>query len=195
MKGRNIVINTKSGSAALPNEDAQAMKEANFARMKRIPKVQLVRRALDLTQEEFAERFCIPVGTLRDWEQGRKEPDQAAQAYLRVIATDPGAVQFALGALPKHVRGSVYKDPGYFGVERVWFVYREPHDTAYLGSVVVPRVASEEDADALARQFAEDEPGVRFGYGSWTPVRPQTAEKEYIKHPDGHLEYLRIAAE
>jgi hypothetical protein len=59
----------------------------------------------------------------------------------------------------------------------------------------VPRIDSEEAADALARQFAEDEPGVRFGYGSWTPIRPQTAEKEYIKVSGRLLQHLPIAAE
>jgi putative transcriptional regulator len=56
--------------------------------MKR-PNPKVVRQALGLSQEEFAERFKIPVGTLRDWEQGRVEPDQAARAYLMVIARNP----------------------------------------------------------------------------------------------------------
>jgi len=34
---------------------------------------------------DFAVRFHIPIGTLRDWEQGRAEPDQAERAYLKVI--------------------------------------------------------------------------------------------------------------
>jgi DNA-binding XRE family transcriptional regulator len=38
--------------------------------------IKTLRRALALTQEEFAARFRIPLGTLRDWEQGRSEPDQ-----------------------------------------------------------------------------------------------------------------------
>lgn len=50
-----------------------------------------------MTQEQFAERYLIPLGTLRDWEQGRTEPDQAAQAYLRVIAKEPEVVSRALG--------------------------------------------------------------------------------------------------
>jgi Domain of unknown function (DUF5615) len=40
--------------------------------------------------------FGIPIGTLRDWEQHRAEPDQAARSYLAVIAADPGAVRKAL---------------------------------------------------------------------------------------------------
>jgi putative transcriptional regulator len=64
--------------------------------LKRVPQVKVMRRALGLTQEEFSARFRIPLGTLRDWEQGKSEPDQAARAYLTVIARDPEAVQKAL---------------------------------------------------------------------------------------------------
>ena len=53
--------------------------------MKRTPQARIIRRALGLSQEEFAARFHIPLGTLRDWEQGRKDPDAAARAYLRAI--------------------------------------------------------------------------------------------------------------
>ena len=49
-------------------------------------------------QEAFAHRFEIALGTLRDWEQHRSEPDQAAQAYLKVIAADAGFVERALAS-------------------------------------------------------------------------------------------------
>jgi putative transcriptional regulator len=60
--------------------------------MRRTPQAKIIRRALDLTQEEFAARFRIPLGTLRDWEQGRAEPDQPTRAYLTLIARDPDRV-------------------------------------------------------------------------------------------------------
>ncbi len=66
--------------------------------MKRTPQVKVIRRALQLTQEQFAERFQIPLGTLRDWEQGAAIPDQSARAYLTVIARDPDAVTKALAS-------------------------------------------------------------------------------------------------
>jgi putative transcriptional regulator len=69
-------------------------------RLRPIPRVKTLRRALALTQEEFATRYHIPLGTLRDWEQGRTEPDQPARAYLTVIARDPEGVQRALQAGP-----------------------------------------------------------------------------------------------
>jgi putative transcriptional regulator len=57
-------------------------------------------RALALTQEEFAARYHIPRGTLRDWEQGRSQPDQPAKAYRIVIARDPKGVARALHPVP-----------------------------------------------------------------------------------------------
>ena len=84
--------------AALDDPDAQPLTEDDFARMKRTPQVRIIRRALGLSQEEFSARFHIPLGTLRDWEQGRKEPDAAARAYLIVIGREPEAVGRALGA-------------------------------------------------------------------------------------------------
>ena len=61
---------------------------------------------MKLTQEEFAEQFQVPLGTLRDWEQGRVEPDQAAKAYLKVIAHNPALVLEALRAGPKRPEAS-----------------------------------------------------------------------------------------
>ena len=61
-------------------------------------RVRKLRRALGLSQEQFASRYHIPVGTLRDWEQGRFEPDAAARAYLAVIAREPDVVRRALEA-------------------------------------------------------------------------------------------------
>ena len=75
------------GAAADP--DARSLREADFKRMRRVPRVKTLRRALGFTQEEFATRYQIPVGILRDWEQGRAEPDPPARAYLKVIARDP----------------------------------------------------------------------------------------------------------
>lgn len=87
-------------AAALADPDAQPLTPENLSRMQPVPRAKTLRRALGLTQEEFAARFHIPLGTLRDWEQGRAEPDQPARAYLKVIAVDPQAVQRALEAMP-----------------------------------------------------------------------------------------------
>jgi len=78
--------------AARADRDAQPLTKTDLKRMKRTPQAKIIRRALELTQEEFAARYRIPLGTLRDWEQGRSEPDQPTQAYLTLIARDPDHV-------------------------------------------------------------------------------------------------------
>jgi transcriptional regulator with XRE-family HTH domain len=66
--------------------------------MKRVAPVKRIRWQLGLSQEDFAKRFEIPIGTVRDWEQGRSRPDRAAAAYLKVICNDPVSVGRALSA-------------------------------------------------------------------------------------------------
>jgi DNA-binding transcriptional regulator YiaG len=57
--------------AARADREAQPLTAGDLKRMKRTPQAKIIRRALALTQEEFAARYQIPLGTLRDWEQGR----------------------------------------------------------------------------------------------------------------------------
>lgn len=83
-------------AAARADPDAKPLTDSDLNRMKRTPQAKVIRRALDLTQEEFAARYHIPLGTLRDWEQGRAEPDQPTRAYLTVIARDPDHVNRVL---------------------------------------------------------------------------------------------------
>ena len=86
--------------AAWADRDAQPLSQADLKRMKRTPQAKIIRRTLELTQEEFAERYHIPLGTLRDWEQGRAEPDQPTRAYLTVIARDVDRVNRILNSKP-----------------------------------------------------------------------------------------------
>src|SRR5437588_3284962 len=88
-------------AAAASDPDNRPLTPADFARMKRTPQVKIIRRALGMSQEDFAARYHIPIGTLRDWERGRAMPDQAARAYLTVIARDPEAVRKALTSTPR----------------------------------------------------------------------------------------------
>ena len=60
--------------------------------------VRTIRLQLGLSQAEFSRRFHIPIGTLRDWEQNRRQPDTTALAYLRVIARAPEVVRRTLAA-------------------------------------------------------------------------------------------------
>ena len=92
----DAMIEEQRRAATLADPDAQPLSNDDMDRMKPTPRLKIIRRALGLTQEEFAARYQIPLGTLRDWEQGAKQPDQAARAYLRAIAGDPAGVHRAL---------------------------------------------------------------------------------------------------
>ena len=81
---------------ALSDPDNPPLAAEQLARLKPVPNPKQIRQRLHLTQEQFAARFHLRVGTVRDWEQGTKEPDSAAKALLRVIDKDPEAVIRAL---------------------------------------------------------------------------------------------------
>jgi putative transcriptional regulator len=85
-------------AAATSDADNPPLSDAELARLRPVPAVKTLRRALGLTQEAFSRRYAIPIGTLRDWEQGRYEPDAPARAYLKVIKAEPEAAARALAA-------------------------------------------------------------------------------------------------
>jgi putative transcriptional regulator len=58
--------------------------------------VREVRTKMGLSQSEFATRFGLPPGTLRNWEQGRSRPDAPTRVLLAVIAKHPEAVEDVL---------------------------------------------------------------------------------------------------
>ena len=58
--------------------------------------VRALRKKLGMAQGEFANAFGLAVGTVRDWEQGRSQPDRPAQVLLRVIEKEPGVVRRVL---------------------------------------------------------------------------------------------------
>jgi putative transcriptional regulator len=60
--------------------------------------VKAIRQGLGMTQAEFSARYGFPLGTLRDWEQGKGKPDTSARVLLLVISKEPQAVERALQA-------------------------------------------------------------------------------------------------
>ena len=53
------------------------------------------RERLHMSQSKFSEAFGIPVGTLRNWEQGTRRIDNSSMAYLRTIMLHPQAAMDA----------------------------------------------------------------------------------------------------
>jgi putative transcriptional regulator len=58
--------------------------------------IKALRARLELSQAKFAVLLDIDLGTLRNWEQGRREPTGPAKALLRALRNDPEAVLSAL---------------------------------------------------------------------------------------------------
>ena len=60
--------------------------------------VKAIREKMGLSQSSFANRFGLSVYALRNWEQGKRQPDPAARAYLKVIENVPDVVTRVLSA-------------------------------------------------------------------------------------------------
>lgn len=58
--------------------------------------VKAIRKRVNMSQTEFARAYQISKRALQEWEQGGRQPDSAARAYLTVIAKEPGVVRRAL---------------------------------------------------------------------------------------------------
>ena len=61
-----------------------------------VPDVRAIRRKLRMSQSEFARKYRIPLPTLKNWEQGRREPELPARILLAVIERHPEAVEDVL---------------------------------------------------------------------------------------------------
>jgi putative transcriptional regulator len=60
--------------------------------------VKKIRAKTALSQAEFANHFGLSVYAVRNWEQGKRQPDIAAKAYLKVIDAEREAVERALAS-------------------------------------------------------------------------------------------------
>jgi putative transcriptional regulator len=83
-------------AAALSDPEAPPMMPHELARMRRLPDIKALRARLGMTQEQFAQAYRLPLGTVRDWEQGRTRPDAPALALLAVIEREPEVARRAL---------------------------------------------------------------------------------------------------
>jgi putative transcriptional regulator len=60
--------------------------------------VRAIRKKLGMSQAQFAAAFGFGLDAVQNWEQGRRRPEGAARAFLKVIAHEPDAVRRALAA-------------------------------------------------------------------------------------------------
>jgi putative transcriptional regulator len=56
------------------------------------PDVVAIRKKYDMTQQEFSSLLGISVGTLRNWEQGRRKPQGPAKVLLKIAEKRPKAI-------------------------------------------------------------------------------------------------------
>jgi len=61
--------------------------------------VAAIRKKLGYNQKQFSEHFGFALSAVKDWEQGRRNPERATRIFLSVIATNPQAVEKALDSL------------------------------------------------------------------------------------------------
>jgi putative transcriptional regulator len=72
-------IDAQTHADARADPDARPPTPGHRTRMRQTPRLKIIRRTLGLTQEEFARRFQIALGAMRDCEQGAAQPDQTAR--------------------------------------------------------------------------------------------------------------------
>jgi len=60
--------------------------------------VKAIRQRVKMSQAGFARAYGISKRALQEWEQGGRQPDSAARAYLTVIAKEPAVVRRALAS-------------------------------------------------------------------------------------------------
>ena len=84
---------------ALSDPDNLPLSDEELQRFEPVPNLKKIRQELQLSQSQFAQKFHLSLRTVQDWEQGRSQPDQAAQTLLKVIAHNPNAVSEALNPM------------------------------------------------------------------------------------------------
>lgn len=92
MKRERIVLPSDPSDPEDFDVTSAAMIRGQRARL-----IRMTRTRLGLSQNEFARRFRVPVGTLRDWEQARVTAPDFAVAYVKVIGQHPDMVAKTVG--------------------------------------------------------------------------------------------------
>jgi len=80
-------------SAGLEDAIAFAKGDASRGRIARPLDIKAIRIAAGKTQAEFATAYRLPIGTVRDWEQNRRQPDAPARILLAMIQADARTVE------------------------------------------------------------------------------------------------------
>lgn len=93
---------TEKEAARWDKEDG--IDQRDFGRWEFIPGVVdlvALRERLHLSQEQFSERYMLPLRTIQEWEQRRRQPSVPARVLLHAISRNPEAIRLALNGKPK----------------------------------------------------------------------------------------------
>jgi putative transcriptional regulator len=88
---QELLESVRQGGAILRGE-AAAGRTFDFPEKDGVPDVRAIRAGFGVSQEKFAEMLGISVGTLRNWEQGRRVPEGPAGVLLEVAYRFPEQV-------------------------------------------------------------------------------------------------------
>ncbi len=95
--GQRLIASARQALAWAKGEHVPGVR-VTVVQVNRVPEadVRSLRQRLGLSQSQFAARFGFSAATVRNWEQGRTQPDGPARVLLAVIAHHPDAVDDAL---------------------------------------------------------------------------------------------------
>ena len=101
MRKKTAARNSRLGADLIEGMKLVAAHERGKVELEQVwPKpidVKAVRKRVKMSQAEFSRAYGISKRALQEWEQGGRQPDSAARAYLTVIAKKPAVVRRALG--------------------------------------------------------------------------------------------------
>lgn len=80
-------------AAGLEDALAYAQGDTSRARVAEPLDVKAIRAKTKKSQEAFAATYRLPIGTVRDWEQNRRQPDAPARVLLTMIQAEPETVE------------------------------------------------------------------------------------------------------
>ena len=90
--GDELIESLKQATAHAEGRKVRGMRVTRIE----VPDVKAIRRSLRMSQHRFAVAFRIPLPTIKNWEQGRRNPDAPAAAYLLAIKRRPKEIMDAM---------------------------------------------------------------------------------------------------
>ncbi len=80
-------------AAGLEDAIAHVNGEADRGKLAAPIDVAAIRKRTGKTQDQFARAYHLPLGTVRDWEQRRSQPDAPARVLLSLIGAEPDTIE------------------------------------------------------------------------------------------------------